>query len=69
MARLGAVIRDVYRRPGTDALPGHLEHQYGIRIRSVTKLDVGVVKVSHDDGPPSVARLFVASPLGPVAHG
>jgi Ser/Thr protein kinase RdoA (MazF antagonist) len=61
MAPLGAVIRDVYRRPGTDRLPAHLEQQYGIRVSSTTKLDAGVVKVCHYDGPPWVARLFVAS--------
>jgi len=25
MARIGTVIRDTYRRPGAEALPGHLE--------------------------------------------
>ncbi|HTT90397.1 MAG TPA: aminoglycoside phosphotransferase family protein [Acidimicrobiales bacterium] len=60
MARLGPVIRDVYRRPGVDALPGHLEQQYGIHVLATTRLDAGVVKVSHDSGPPWVARLFVA---------
>ena len=32
MARIGTVIRDTYRRPGADALPGHLEDRYGIRV-------------------------------------
>ncbi len=32
MPRIGTVIRDVYRRPGADALPAHLEDRYGIRV-------------------------------------
>jgi Ser/Thr protein kinase RdoA (MazF antagonist) len=40
-------------------LPAHLERKYGIRVEATTKLDAGVIKVSHDSGPPWVARLFV----------
>jgi hypothetical protein len=61
MARIGTVVRDVYRRPGADELPAHLEKQYGTRVKASTKLDVGVVKVDQHDGPPWVARLFVAT--------
>jgi Ser/Thr protein kinase RdoA (MazF antagonist) len=61
MPRIGPVIRDVYRRPGADALPAHLERQYCIRVVATTKLDAGVIKVSHDGGPPWVARMFVAT--------
>jgi mycothiol S-conjugate amidase len=60
MPRIGPVIRDVYRGPGAEALPAHLERQYGIRVEATTKLDIGVLKVSHNGGPPWVARLFVA---------
>jgi Ser/Thr protein kinase RdoA (MazF antagonist) len=60
MPRIGTVVRDVYRRPGVDRLPAHLEQQYGISVKAVTKLDAGVLKVEHDAGPPWVARVFVA---------
>ena len=61
MARIGTVIRDTYRRPGAEALPGHLEDRYGIRVTNVTRLDAGVFRVDQDDGPPWVARLSVAA--------
>jgi Ser/Thr protein kinase RdoA (MazF antagonist) len=59
MARLGTVVRDVYRRPGAEALPAHLERQYGIHVTATTRLDAGVIKVLHSDGAPWVARMFV----------
>ena len=49
MARIGTVIRDTYRRPGAEALPGHLEDRYGIRVTNVTRLDAGVFRVDRDD--------------------
>jgi Ser/Thr protein kinase RdoA (MazF antagonist) len=61
MARIGTVIRDTYRRPGADALPGHLEDRYGIRVTAVTRLDAGVLRVDRDEEPPWVARLSVAA--------
>jgi Ser/Thr protein kinase RdoA (MazF antagonist) len=64
MPRIGTVIRDVYRRPGADALPGHLEEHYGIHVTTVTRLDAGVFRVDRDQGPPWVARLgLTARPL------
>ena len=67
MARIGTVIRDTYRRPGAEALPGHLEDRYGIRVTNVTRLDAGVFRVDRDEGPPWVARLSVAArPLARV---
>ena len=67
MARIGTVIRDTYRRPGGDALPGHLEDRYGIRVTAVTRLDAGVFRVDRGEGPPWVARLSVAArPLARV---
>jgi Ser/Thr protein kinase RdoA (MazF antagonist) len=59
MPRIGSVIRDVYRRPGGEALPAHLEHRYGIRVAATTKLMAGVYKVQQDRGPTWVARLSV----------
>jgi Ser/Thr protein kinase RdoA (MazF antagonist) len=61
MPRIGTVIREVYRRPGADELPGHLEQRYGIRVTQVTNLDGGVFKVERDGGPPWVARLHLSS--------
>ena len=58
MPRIGTVIRDVYRRPGSEALPLHLERLYGIRVTTTTRLDAGVFKVEQDDGPAWVARLW-----------
>jgi Ser/Thr protein kinase RdoA (MazF antagonist) len=57
--RIGPVIRDVYRRPGAEALPRHLESTYGVRVAATAKLDAGVYKVELLDGPTWVARLFV----------
>ena len=61
MPRIGTVIRDVYRRPGTDAVPGHLESRYGIEVDSVTTLGPGVLRVDRRDGPPWVARADLLS--------
>ena len=61
MPRIGTVIRDVYRRPGADALPAHLEAHYGIRIAATSKLDTGVFRIGRHDGPPWVARMFLTS--------
>ena len=59
MPRIGTVIRDVYRRPGGEALPAHLEHRYGIRVAAATKIVAGVYRVRQQDGPTWVARLFL----------
>jgi Ser/Thr protein kinase RdoA (MazF antagonist) len=61
MPRIGAVISEVYHRPGADALPAHLEDHYGIRVIGTAKLSEGVFRVDHDAGPPWVARIFLAS--------
>ena len=66
MARIGAVIREVYHRPGAGALPAHLEDHYGIRVTGTAKLTEGVFRVEHDAGPPWVARVFLAG--RPVAR-
>jgi len=66
MPRIGTVIRDVYRRPGAEALPAHLEDRYGIRVVGMAKLDTGVFRVERQDGPPWVARMFLTS--RPVAR-
>jgi Ser/Thr protein kinase RdoA (MazF antagonist) len=61
MARIGTVIRDVYRRPGAEALPAHLEGHYGIQVAALTKIVAGVFRVDRADGPPWVARLSLTS--------
>jgi Ser/Thr protein kinase RdoA (MazF antagonist) len=60
MPRIGTVIREVYRRPGADALPAHLEDRYGIRVTATARLNAGVFRVERADGPPWVARLFLS---------
>jgi len=59
--RIGTVIRDVYRRPGADLLPAHLEDRYGIRVAATARLDGGVLRIDRHDGPPWVARLALAA--------
>jgi len=61
MPRIGIVIRDVYRRPGADALPAHLEDRYGIKVDKVTKLAPGVYRVHRLDGPSWVARAHLTA--------
>ena len=60
MPRIGTVIREVYQRPGGDALPAHLEHHYGIRVTGTARLTEGVFRVDHDAGAPWVARIMLA---------
>jgi len=61
MPRIGSVIRDVYRRPGAEAVPAHLESRYGIEVARTTRLDAGVFRVDRRDGPPWVARVFITA--------
>jgi len=61
MPRIGTVIREVYHRPGADALPAHLQGHYGIRVTGTARLTEGVFRVDHDAGPPWVARVFLSS--------
>jgi len=49
-------------------LQAHLEAAYGIRVKNMTELDVGVWQVGRADGADWVARWFAASrPAGAVA--
>lgn len=67
MPSIGKVIRDVYRRPGADAVPSHLQVRHGIRMESVTALAPGVLRVDRRDGPPWVAGAHLLSrPLSTV---
>src|SRR5262245_6325952 len=48
----------VHVQRGTGTIRAHLERQYGVRVRAVTSLDVGVHRIDRDDGPSWVARVF-----------
>jgi Ser/Thr protein kinase RdoA (MazF antagonist) len=61
LPRIGTVIRDVYRRPGADAVPAHLEDCYGIIVDKATRLAPGVYRVDRRDGPAWVARANLAA--------
>src|SRR6185437_12337262 len=58
MPRIGTVIREVYRRPGADALPGHLEQRYGIRVTRVTRLHVSSRPVARTEADAEVLRFL-----------
>jgi len=47
-------------RASTGELKSHLEDRYGVAIRALTELDVGVFRVDLLDGPIWVARVFPA---------
>lgn len=52
----------MHERIGVDTLGHHLESTYGIRVRRLQPLDVGVFRVDRaDTGPRLVARLFSAA--------
>ncbi|HUB43117.1 MAG TPA: hypothetical protein VMA72_30055 [Streptosporangiaceae bacterium] len=51
MPRIGTVVRDVYWRPGADAVPAHLECLYGISVDKATRLAPGAYRVDRRDGP------------------
>jgi Ser/Thr protein kinase RdoA (MazF antagonist) len=55
------VMRDVYRRPGAEELPAHLEDRYGIIVDKATKLAPGVYRVDRRDGPAWVARAHLTA--------
>src|SRR5580698_8932576 len=65
MPRIGQVIRDVYRRPGTGRLPAHLAAHYGIAITGSLEISAGVLRVERAGGPPWIARLSVLSRPAP----
>jgi len=57
-----SLLERMYQRSGVDTLPAHLEEAYGITVRKVTPLDVGVFRVDRTDkGTPLVARMFSAA--------
>jgi Ser/Thr protein kinase RdoA (MazF antagonist) len=61
LPRIGTVIRDVYRRPGAEELPAHLEDRYGIIVDKATKLAPGVYRVDRRDGPAWVVRAHLTA--------
>jgi hypothetical protein len=62
MPRIGAVIREVYHRPGGDALPAHLEDRHGIRVTGTTRLTEGVFRVDHDAALAAAVRAHSGRP-------
>src|SRR5947208_228526 len=44
-------------RPDVDRVRAHLESRYGIGIKKMTELDVGVFRVMRDTAPSWVARV------------
>ncbi len=63
--RIGRFMERTYYRHGMAALPTHLEAAYGISVKGVRELDVGVVRVERRDGPDWVVRVF--APERPLA--
>jgi methyltransferase (TIGR00027 family) len=67
--RIGTFVeRTLYRRGG-DTLAGHLEATYGVPVRRVRELDVGVHKVERAEGSIWVARVFPANRSIDAARG
>ncbi len=57
-----SLLERMYQRTGVDTLPAHLEGAYGLTVRKVTRLDVGVFRLDRtDQGKPLVARMFSAA--------
>jgi hypothetical protein len=61
LPRIGTVIREVYRRPGAEAVPAYLEDRYGIIVDKATKLAPGVYRVDRQDGPAWVVRAHLTA--------
>jgi methyltransferase (TIGR00027 family) len=57
-SRIGPYLEEVFHRRGAPSLGEHLARRYGIEVRRVTPLDVGVWRVERTDGPAWVARMF-----------
>ena len=57
-----SVLDRMYQRSGVDTLSTHLEKAYGIAVKKMSQMDVGVFRVDRaDKGPALVARLFSAA--------
>jgi Ser/Thr protein kinase RdoA (MazF antagonist) len=61
MPRIGLVIRDAYRRPGTEDMAAHVARHYGIAVSGSKTIAAGVVRIDRSDGPAWIARLSTAS--------
>ncbi len=51
LSRVGAYMERLYYRAGDDGLAGHLETTYGISVRRMYEIDVGVWRVGRDRRP------------------
>jgi len=67
--RIGRFMERTYSRHGMAGLPAHLEAAYGISVKGVRELDVGVVRVERRDGPDWVARVFASGRPLAAAEG
>jgi Ser/Thr protein kinase RdoA (MazF antagonist) len=65
MPRIGLVIRDAYRRPGTEDVARH----YGIAVTGSKTIAAGVVRIDRSDGPAWIARLSTTSRPASRVHG
>jgi Ser/Thr protein kinase RdoA (MazF antagonist) len=59
MSELSRLMRLVYTPRGEDALPTHVEDVYGVPVKAVTPLDMGVYRLDREGCPPWVARVFI----------
>ena len=53
--------RRIAPRPARERIARHLEIAYGIAVRGLSELDLGVYRVNRPDGPDWVARVFPAA--------
>jgi Ser/Thr protein kinase RdoA (MazF antagonist) len=66
---LAKARRRIAPRPAKYLIAEHLEVCHGIRVRTMTQLDLGVYRVDRRDGPAWVARVFPASRPEEAAGG
>jgi hypothetical protein len=66
---LAKARRRIAPRPAKYLIAEHLEACHGIRVRSMTQLDLGVYRVDRHDGPAWVARVFPACRPEAAADG
>ena len=64
MPRIGLVIRDAYRRPGTEDLAEHVARHYGIAVTGSKTIAAGVVRIDRSDGPAWIARRMASTSSG-----
>jgi methyltransferase (TIGR00027 family) len=58
---VGRYLEGLFHRDGTDRLPRHLADHYGIAVKEIKQLDVGVFRVIPRTGTGWIARVLPAS--------